>query len=245
MPNSLSAAPISTTEPWFQWIKKSDGWLASHHTAFTPSIDLSLVERRTAQTARLGAKPLWEGYSELERYKKSTTNDRSSNEVSTPHRFGAIYAWLAKTRRSKVIVEFGSAFGVSGMYWLTGLKEGGTGKLESYEPNDVWASIAEDNFKAVSKKFRLHRGPFEDLAASTLKPRSVDIAFIDAIHTPEFVARQYEILKPLMVPGGLVIFDDISFSPELKGWWKTIAQSSEFRATGQLQRRIGIAETHG
>jgi predicted O-methyltransferase YrrM len=59
-----------------------------------------------------------------------------------------------------------------------------------------------------------------------IQDETVDIAFIDAIHTPKAVLLQYDILKRIMKPGGLILFDDIGFSEAMKACWEKIASSS-------------------
>ena len=46
-------------------------------------------------------------------------------------------------RRPEIIVEFGSGFGVSGMYFAAGLEDNQSGHLYSFEINDEWADVAE------------------------------------------------------------------------------------------------------
>ena len=100
---------------------------------------------------------------------------------------GRFFSWLVTNRRPSVIVEFGTAFGVSGMYWLFGLESNGGGTLLTFEPNDVWARIAEANLVAIGRRFELTVGTFEENIDRNLSPgERIDIAFIDAIHTSEF-----------------------------------------------------------
>src|SRR4029079_5422245 len=54
-------------------------------------------------------------------------------DVSSPPMQGDLYAWLVAQRRPETIVEFGSGFGVSGMYFTAGLEEVRWGHLYSFE----------------------------------------------------------------------------------------------------------------
>lgn len=225
-------------------VKMGAGWLASvTPRSFDPSdIDVSAVHDRVEQTNRLGQRPLWKGYEEVRDYPRSTTGARTPDQVQTAEDIGAFYTWLAGVRKPDAIVEFGAAFGVSGMFWLTGLHIAGAGRLMTYEPNDVWANIAEDNLRAISDKFVLTRGIFEERAAETLATRSVDIAFIDAIHTSEFVYRQYDVLKPYLKENALVLFDDIGFSADMNRCWQDLATRAEVVSSFQIEGRVGLVE---
>jgi len=95
---------------------------------------------------------------------------------------------LVQKRKPEIIVEFGTAFGVSGMYFLAGLNLNKKGKLLTFDPNTVWAKLAKDNLSKISDRFKLTNGTFEDNIDNVLpEGQHIDIAFIDAIHTKEFV----------------------------------------------------------
>jgi predicted O-methyltransferase YrrM len=38
---------------------------------------------------------------------------------------GRFFAWLATARGAEIVVEVGTAFGISGMYWAAGLEQAG------------------------------------------------------------------------------------------------------------------------
>lgn len=220
-------------------------WLTTNLAQGIPTLAAPgnpIIEDQARKTEEVGARPLWEGYAALDDYTASTTQARSSNDVRTMPQTGNFFSWLAEVRRPDRIVEFGTAFGVSGMYWLSGLEKAGTGHLMTYEPNSDWASFAEQNLLKISNRFTLTHGTFEDNAAATLEPQSVDIGFIDAIHTDEFVTQQWAILKPFMKPGGLVLFDDINFSPSMQACWKKMARMPEAVASAAVVGRVGIVE---
>lgn len=200
-----------------------------------------LVHRRKAATAALGSQPLWDGYARFGRRMQ-----RTSNEVSTEGRMGRVFAQLVRWRRPEIVVEFGTAFGASGMYWLSGIEDVGSGELLTFEPNTLWAEIARENLQAVSDRFVLTNGTFEDNASAVLDGRLIDLAFIDAIHTPEFVAPQLEIVIAHARPGALLVLDDIHFSPEMRRYWETLARDdARFVASAALGRRVGLLELPG
>jgi predicted O-methyltransferase YrrM len=229
------------------FIQDGPGWLTRNLPArFSPPkpIDAELIEARAAETQALGAKALWNGYEAVRDYPRATSGSaRSSDQVRSTASAGRLYAWLAAERAASTIVEFGTAFGVSGMYWLAGLKSNGTGRLLTFEPNETWAEIARGNLAAVNEKFDLVVGTFEDNIARMLKPGGrIDIAFVDAIHTSEFVFRQFAILLPLMQPGGLVLFDDIDFSDDMASCWQEVARDPRIVASATVDKRLGIVE---
>jgi predicted O-methyltransferase YrrM len=221
---------------------KRGGWLADHLAGDfePPALPVhAKVEERARLTNRLGAQPLWDGYKTIANYPHSTDGSRQSDDVRTERLMGRFMSWLAGARNAQIVVEFGTAFGVSGMYWLAGLQ---AGHLFTFEPNAQWAELARPNLAAISDAFTLTNETFEEAAGSVLQPGTVDVAFVDAIHTSEFVLRQYDVLKPYMCEHGLILFDDINFSPDMAGCWDAISREPGIRASTNLDRRVGIIE---
>lgn len=231
-----------------EFVRKGAGWLAGNLPApFVEEPRLAAqprIEHRARMTQALGPRPLWSGYQRVRNYPRTTTaSTRESDEVRTRPAVGAVFAWLAQLRRPRLIVEFGTAFGVSGMYWLAGLELAGEGTLLTFEPNGVWAEIARANLAAIGTRFELVVGTFEDQIATSLKAgEQIGIAFVDAIHTSDFVLSQYAVLLPLMSPGGLVLFDDIDFSPDMAACWSALASRREVTASATIDGRVGIIE---
>lgn len=226
------------------WTRRDPAaWLAAElpRSAFTPPANpwSERIEELARETDALGKQPLWEGYAGHNRGGAT----RSSDEVRTAASMGALYTFLVRQRRPEVVVEFGTAFGVSGMYFLGGLEANRHGRLLTFEPNSVWAGIAEKNLRQIGGRFRLTVGTFEAHIDEVLPPEQrIDMAFIDAIHTRSFVLPQLELVLRHAAPGALVILDDIDFSEDMRDCWLEVAQDRRFRASVALGERVGIVE---
>ncbi|MGQ0502291.1 MAG: O-methyltransferase [Panacagrimonas sp.] len=227
------------------YLKKGPGWLsrelpeAEFQPPDIPAIDL--IESRAAATNKVGRQPLWAEYQNVRGYKPGAGHSRWPDQVRTHRAEGLFYAWLAARRQSPWVVEFGTAFGVSGMFWLAGLSASG-GTLCTFEPNLAWAEIARENLAAIASNFILTVGTFEAHALDVLAGKQVDICFVDAIHTSEFVTRQYDIARQYMAPGGLVVFDDIRFSDDMLSCWTSIARAAGVVSSVEIGRRVGMVE---
>jgi predicted O-methyltransferase YrrM len=187
---------------------------------------------------------LWSGYESLPDIGGRSYRGvkRSSDEVRTSSAMGRFFAWLVTDRRPAVVVEFGTAFGVSGMFWLSGLERNGAGRLLTFEPNEVWADIARRNLAAVSRRFELTVGTFEENIDRVLAPgERIDVAFIDAIHTSAFVEPQFEAVAARLAGGGLVLLDDIDFSADMRSCWERIRDDRRLAASVEVDR-VGIVE---
>lgn len=162
------------------------------------------------------------------------------SDVSSPPIQGDLYAWLVEQRRPETVVEFGSGFGVSGMYFAAGLEANQCGHLYSFEINERWAQVAEHAIAEISRRFTLTRGSFEDHVH--VVPGRIDLAFVDGIHTYDFVMKQWQILQPRMSPGGLVLFDDISYGQGMREAWLEISRSATVAGGVEFRHRLGLVE---
>jgi predicted O-methyltransferase YrrM len=161
-------------------------------------------------------------------------------DVSSPPVQGDLYAWLVAQRRPETIIEFGAGFGVSGMYFASALEDNQFGHLYSFEINDEWADVAEPAISEMSTRFTLIRGAFEEHIDDITGP--IDVALVDGIHTYDFVMKQWEILKPRMSSGGLVLFDDIRYGQGMHEAWLDIGRSSSVAGAVEFHKRLGLIE---
>lgn len=226
------------------WVKKEENsWLSQIFGGDSIKPKTSeysrKIERLAQQTNSIGAQPLWEGYAG----NNIGGSTRMPDEVRTAAAMGDLYTYLVLERKPKIIVEFGTAFGVSGMYFLAGINANNEGRLLTFEPNDVWAKLAEKNLSQISDRFELTIGTFEENIDNVLpQDQSIDLAFIDAIHTKEFVVPQLDIVVARSSNKAIIVLDDINFSDNMRECWKAVSNDNRFAASVALGRRAGILE---
>lgn len=218
-----------------RWIKKA-GWLAASLPGRLPnSPQKQRIERIAHEFEQLGSQPLAAEYGE-------PNGQRTPNDVRSSGDCGDFYSWIVRARRPSTVVEFGSGFGVSGMYFCAGLEANQLGHLYSFEINPIWAEIATRSIARISPRFALEIGAFEDRVADVVKS-PIDIAFVDGIHTREFVLRQFEVLMPLMAPDGIVLFDDIDFpssAARMYDAWEEIAADTRVVGALEIRGHLGV-----
>jgi len=226
------------------WVKKADGsWLVQHlqgaavrpaNTSFS-----SRIEKLAEQANRMGPQPLWEGYGG----NNVGGATRMPAGVRTTAVMGNFYSWLVRTWQPEVIVEFGTAFGVSGMYFLAGLETNGKGRLLTFEPNETWRRIAVACLEKIGTRFISTAGTFEATIDGVLPAgERIDLAFIDAIHTSAFVMPQLERVVARCSDHALVVLDDINFSDDMRACWNRVSRDSRFVSSVALGQRVGILE---
>ena len=131
----------------------------------------TLIEKRAILTNEQGEKPLWEGY------QGATKTTRSSNQVRTQPSTGNLFTHLVTLKKPQFAVEFGTAFGISGMYFLAGMEQVKQGQLLTFDPNDIWAKLAKENLEQISPRFQLTIGTFEENIGQVLPGgASIDLA---------------------------------------------------------------------
>jgi predicted O-methyltransferase YrrM len=203
-----------------------------------------LIAERARLTQEMGPLDLWEGYRDFAAPEDSFK--RSSNSVRTSHKYGRFYVQLARRFRPWTVVEIGTAFGVSGMYWLAGLAANRRGRLVTFDPNRQWQEIARANLAAVSPRFTAVADTFEaGFEAAKIRFGRPGIAFIDGIHVGEIVKAQAELLLPRLAGRWILVFDDIRFNAGMYRCFREIEQAEGVVSAVEIESRVGILEVEG
>lgn len=229
------------------WIMRNeDSWLSQHlgdsSIKFRRSAYSPRIEKLAEQTNQLGPQPLWSGYEGLNIAGPTRTPDK----VRTAAVMGNLYTYIVQKLQPQIVVEFGTAFGVSGMYFLAGIEANNRGQLLTFEPNDVWRKLAILNLPQISNRFNSTAGTFEDNINNVLpQGQTIDLAFIDAIHTKEFVVSQLDIVLARASDKAIIILDDIRFSDSMRECWQEVSRDSRFSCSAELGNRVGIVELDG
>jgi predicted O-methyltransferase YrrM len=234
------------------WVKRDpDSWLCAEMNfdaaKFPETDEFRRFERIAAAINAGGARPLWEGYKAV--YQKdnavplaTSAMERLPDQVRTQPQMGRLFSWLAERCQPDVIVEIGTAFGVSAMYWASGLTRAGKGRLLTFDPNPIWQKIAADHLKGFGDTVEAVFGTFEENIDDRLGDQKVSIAFVDAIHTGEFVDAQVAMLRPRLQRRGIVVLDDITFSDDMRNCWSRWSRDAGVLASVAVDNRVGILE---
>ena len=142
---------------------------------------------------------------------------------------GELLHHIALASGAKVIVEVGTSYGFSGLFWAMALKQTG-GRLHT---------IDRDPKKFESSKATFERAGLADVVTNYLgdahevlrsMPGDIDIAFIDA-DKPSCQAF-FDLLWPKIRVGGAVITDNAStHKKELAGYIGTLRALPDARST--------------
>ena len=227
-----------------EWVKKGERtWLLENldKRFFNPPMSPNTIKIASleADTNKLGPKPVWNKYEQLQDYNRSP--ERSPDQVRISYKMGQFFEWLVKQKKPSIVAEFGTAFGFSGMYFLSGLEQNEHGKLLTFEPNKIWQEIAKKNLAVIGSRFKSIVGTFEENIDIYLD-KKIDLIFIDAIHTSEFMLPQFELVVERTASGGLILLDDLNSSKDMAQCWEKISKDSRVKSALLVEGRVGMVE---
>jgi predicted O-methyltransferase YrrM len=156
--------------------------------------------------------------------------------VGTRH--GRLLYHLVSYYQPDLIIEMGTAFGISTLYLA--LANPATPVI-TVEGNAHYAAIAAKIFNAVQLgNITLINRPFNETVEelrSRITPRT--LIFIDGNHTLEATWQYFGAFTSTLRSPTILVFDDINWSEEMRQAWKKITESPDSGTTIDLFR-MGI-----
>ena len=121
---------------------------------------------------------------------------------------------LCREIKPKEILEIGTCYGFSSLFFLAAVTKNGMGRVTSIDPYEeaMWHGIALASVKAsgASEKFQ-HLAERSDRASTDLarQKASFQVIFIDGSHRFDDVLTDFYLFAPLCAENGYIIFDDL------------------------------------
>ena len=126
---------------------------------------------------------------------------------------GTLLYMLARSTGARIIVEFGTSFGISTLYLAAALRDNGGGRLitTEFEPSKVTRAKANLAEGGLIDLVEIREGDALETLAADL-PETIDLLLLDGAKAlyPEIL----ELVESRLRPGALVIADDADFSPD-------------------------------
>ncbi|KVH57964.1 methyltransferase [Burkholderia sp. MSMB1072] len=126
---------------------------------------------------------------------------------------GTLLYMLARGVGAKVIVEFGTSFGISTLHLAAALRDNGGGRLitSEFEPSKVVRAHANLAAGGLADLVEIREGDALRTLAAGL-PDSVDLLLLDGAKAlyPEILA----LLEPRLRAGAFVVADNAEYSPD-------------------------------
>ncbi|HWU79036.1 MAG TPA: O-methyltransferase [Caulobacter sp.] len=126
---------------------------------------------------------------------------------------GALLYMLARGCGARMVVEFGTSFGISTLHLAAALRDNGGGQLITTEFEPSKAERAQENLMAggVSDLVEIRLGDALQTLAVDL-PETIDLVLLDGAKAlyPEVLA----LLESRLRPGALIVADNADYAPE-------------------------------
>ncbi len=166
---------------------------------------LPLVAQEIEDYARAHSSPAGDLLEELRAF---TWNQVAMPQMQVGQLEGQLLRLLVRISRARRVLEVGTFTGYSGLMLAAGLPA--DGQLITCELDPGNAAIARAFFDRSpdGAKIEIRLGPAAETLA-TLEG-SFDLAFIDADKVNYL--RYFELIRPLMRPGGLIVVDNVLWS---------------------------------
>lgn len=165
---------------------------------------------------------------------------------------GRILNTIIRIMRCESCLELGTAYGMSALFILDALTSiGKTGHLTTIEGLDIQFSLASKMLNTrYEDRVSCHLGMTQDILPKLVKSMDkIDFMFHDAAHTKEHYIRDFTNVLPILLPGSIIVFDDIRWNAGLfsakntlcyEGWMKIIANPRVVWAV-EIDKTIGLA----
>jgi len=153
---------------------------------------------------------------------------------SIPEALGCFLFALVRAARPAVCLELGTGAGISTMYLAAALGVNRRGALWALDGNAAFLALAHRHVATlpVEPRCRFIQGRFDQTLVPTLQRlRTIDVAFIDGDHTELATRRQFPQLRRALRRGGILVYDDIRWSPGMRRAWRAIQQQSPAGST--------------
>lgn len=152
---------------------------------------------------------------------------------------------LAADVGARRILELGSCAGMSACYLATAKS---CVALDTIEASVPLTALAAANLAATAPAGRVHNGLFDDVL-DTLLPamgdERFDLVWIDGHHEQKATLHYFERLQPYLAEGAIVLFDDISWSSDMRECWDRLSVMPGFSHTFDLKTLKGLGIWRG
>jgi len=144
--------------------------------------------------------------------------------------------YVSDRHRSLHIVELGTSLGLTTAYLAL---VDSRNKVVTFEGCDEIADVAQLNWNKLKvDQIHLIRGNINDTLCNYVRAckEPIDFALLDANHTYEATMRYFEYLLPHMDKDGVMVLDDIRYSPSMYQAWQALTHHAAVTATMDLGR---------
>ena len=148
-----------------------------------------------------------------------------------PRAEGELLHHIALSSGAKTIVEVGTSYGFSGLFWAAAMQQTG-GRLHTIDkdPKKFESSKATFARAGVDNVVMSYLGDAQQILSTRLNDLPIDLAFIDA--DKPATGAYFDLLWPRVNAGGSILIDNATTHKEqLGGFVQAIRSRSDARST--------------
>lgn len=152
---------------------------------------------------------------------------RIATHTSVSQEWGTFLYLCAAAAEATTVIELGACAGVSGAYLAAAPS---VQRLVTIEGSADLAALARENITAIDPRAEVINALFDDALDELLPDRltGIDFAWIDGHHEKIATLHYFQRLRPALAPGALVLFDDISWSQDMRECWGEVCRTTGF-----------------
>ncbi len=165
---------------------------------------------------------------------------RIASHTSISAYWGTFLHILASSAGSKNILELGTCAGISGCYLSSAAS---CENFWTIEASEGLSNIARKNLAAISDKATVFNGLFDDVLDEflpNLGGKQLDFVWIDGHHERVATIHYFQRLIPHLSKQAIVLFDDVSWSADMRQGWEELARWPGFEYTFDLKTLKGL-----
>jgi len=128
---------------------------------------------------------------------------------------------LSKAMQPKWILETGTRLGMSAAQLAMGCPSAKVVTID-IDPHSKGRLESEQNLKNLKNIIPITA---DSRKAKELFPQGCDrfeLIYLDSDHTYDVVSPEFKIYREMLVPGGVMVFDDITLNPEMRRFWAEV-----------------------
>ncbi|MGH7999972.1 MAG: O-methyltransferase [Brasilonema sp.] len=164
---------------------------------------------------------------------------------------GRILNTIVRVMRSEKCLELGTAYGMSALFIIEALKSiGEASHLTTVEGLELQFLLASKMLNTrYGDQVSCHLGLTEEVLPKLVKSLGkIDFMFHDAAHSKEDYIRDFNLVIPILVPGSVVLIDDIRWDAGrfsttktrcYEGWMEIVSHPRVLRAV-EINNLVGL-----
>jgi predicted O-methyltransferase YrrM len=169
---------------------------------------------------------------------KPVTVSRVARVGSQPAQWCRFLHTLVAFLAPATVVEMGTAVGMTAASMATALPA--DARMWTVDMRSGSAVHAAEIFRRVGVDVGVVTGTFEDVLTDVLRNAApVDLLYVDGHHDGQATLQYTEQAAPFLSERAVVVYDDIRWSPDMRGAWEEIREQGRWRWSADLNM-VGV-----